>query len=168
MTGTTPTPEQILSDPHSGTRAALDYCNGEMANCLKVTDEQADRIADLEAQNEALRTVVAAWGDENDTGSLTLQDALDAVELLKVARQVADNNGRQPEGHRPIFRSTYVARLAELERREALLTAVVVAQGAVDSNVSSWELRDEHVLALRSSWAALSEAGFTADGWGDG
>lgn len=40
--------QQIISNPQASTQVALDYCNGEMANCLKVTDEQAARIAELE------------------------------------------------------------------------------------------------------------------------
>lgn len=53
-----PTIEQILSDPRSADRAALDYCNAEMANCLAVVDTQADHIEGLE-RREALLTAVA-------------------------------------------------------------------------------------------------------------
>lgn len=68
--------------------------------CL--SDRMLDRIAALEAenadlqeQNTALRTVVAAWAKENNVGSLTLRDALDAVDILNIARRVAAEAGVQ-------------------------------------------------------------------------
>lgn len=62
--------------------------NSDMRNAIAEHDK-------LQAENTALRTVVAAWAKENNVGSMTLRDALDAVDILNIARRVAAEAGVQ-------------------------------------------------------------------------
>lgn len=123
-----PTIQQILSDPRSATDAALGYCNGEMTNCHKQSDE-------LEAANR---------------------------ELKRQHVTVSDKLAHAQE------------RIVELERREALLTANVIAcerrrsyrapkppMSMNDAEVRAWSLEEAAIdLAMVNTYIALTEAGF--------
>ena len=77
---------RIPSDPQQADRASLDYCNGEVKNCL-------DKVESLEATNTALResydelrkaavTFSSTLGKWNDGGRATWQEVINANELL--------------------------------------------------------------------------------------
>lgn len=135
-------PDEDTHDPNTAALIRQVKREGERARQLEATNELLDALA-------AQLLVGESWGDRIQRDPL-------------FAAQVALADCSEEVVNRTELAQQFEQRIAELERREALLTAFVVAEDRFNAMMDSgdWDGDDDAYLTMMAARQALTDAGF--------